>query len=254
MTTKRATWLASDEAERPAAQAGHRAQRVVARVPAPAQQPEVGPAQARDERHALEDDPERGAEPEQDELGVVLLHAGQRGAVAGPEPEPDQDADADDVVDDRRPGDGDEAAAGVEQRGRQREEAVGGDLDHEPAQERRWPPGARAGRGGSGRRAACVSSTVRASMRNGAATSAATVVTSRTTTDTVRTAEMDSKASRLGLVGQAVDEDGDEGGGEDAAQHDVVEHVGRGVGQVVGVGQRRLARGPRPGRRSGAAR
>ena len=123
------------EAERPPAQAGHGAQRVVAGVPVPAQQPEVGAAQARDERHALEDDPERGAEPEEDELGVVLLHAGQRRAAAGPQPEPDQDADADDVVDDRRPGDGDEAAAGVEQRGRQREEAVGGDLDHEPAQE-----------------------------------------------------------------------------------------------------------------------
>ena len=58
------------------------------------------------------------------------------GAVAGPESEPDQDADADEVVDDRRPGDRDEAAAGVEERGGQGEEPVGGDLDDEPAQER----------------------------------------------------------------------------------------------------------------------
>ena len=48
-------------------------------------------------------------------------------------------------------------------------------------------------------------------------------------------------------VGQAVDEDGDEGGREDAAQHDVVEHVGRGVGQVVGVGQEGLAERPGQG-------
>ena len=47
---------------------------------------------------------------------------------------------------------------------------------------------------------ACVSSTVRASMRNGAATSAATVVTRRTTTETVSTAEMESKASRSDLL------------------------------------------------------
>ena len=37
-------------------------------------------------------------------------------------------------------------------------------------------------------------------MRKGAATSAATVVASRTTTDTVRTAEMESKASRSVLL------------------------------------------------------
>ena len=59
------------EAEGPPAQAGHGAQGVVARVPAPAQQPEVGPAQARDEGDTLEDDAERGAQPEQDQLGVV---------------------------------------------------------------------------------------------------------------------------------------------------------------------------------------
>ena len=37
-------------------------------------------------------------------------------------------------------------------------------------------------------------------MRNGAATSAATVVTASTTTDTVSTAEMESKASRSVLL------------------------------------------------------
>ena len=37
-------------------------------------------------------------------------------------------------------------------------------------------------------------------MRNGAATSAASVVPSRTTTDTVSTAEMESKASRSVLL------------------------------------------------------
>ena len=37
-------------------------------------------------------------------------------------------------------------------------------------------------------------------MRNGAATSAATVVTSSTTTDTVSTAEMESNASRSVLL------------------------------------------------------
>ena len=46
----------------------------------------------------------------------------------------------------------------------------------------------------------CVSSTVRASMRNGAATSAASVVTTSTPTDTVSTAEMESKASRSDLL------------------------------------------------------
>ena len=84
-------------------------------------------------------------------------------------------------------------------------------------------------------------------MMYGAATSAARVVESRTTTETVRTAEIDSKASRSVAVGQAVDEDRDERGREDAAQDDVVEHVGRGVGEVVRVGQRRLAQRPGQG-------
>ena len=55
----------------------------------------------------------------------------------------------------------------------------------------------------------------------------------------------------LVLVGQPVDEDGNERGGEHAAQHDVVEHVGRGVGQVVRVGEK-VGQVPRPTRRSGA--
>ena len=46
------------EAEGPPAEAGHGPQRVVAGVPVPAQQPQVGPAQARDERHPLEHHPE----------------------------------------------------------------------------------------------------------------------------------------------------------------------------------------------------
>ena len=68
---------------------------------------------------------------------MVRLDAGQVGALPGPESEPDQDSDADEVVDDGRPGDRDEAPAGVQQRGAECEEAVGADLDHEPAQERR---------------------------------------------------------------------------------------------------------------------
>ncbi len=62
-----------------------------------------------------------------------------------------------------------------------------------------------------------------------------------TTTDRVTTAEMARQASLLGAGGQAVDEDRDEGGRQHAAQDDVVEHVGGGVGQVVGVGQVRGA-------------
>ena len=84
-------------------------------------------------------------------------------------------------------------------------------------------------------------------MRNGAATSAATVVTSSTDHRHGEHGRDGVERLALGLVGQPVDEDGDEGGGEDAAQHDVVEHVGRGVGQVVGVGQRRLAERPGQG-------
>ena len=123
------------EAEGPAAQPGDGPQRLVARVPVPAQQAEIGPAQARHERHALEHHAERGAEAEQHELAPVRVHAGEGGTVAGPQAEPDQDGDADDVVDDGRPGHGHELAPGVEERRAQREEAVGGDLDHEPAQE-----------------------------------------------------------------------------------------------------------------------
>ena len=59
------------EAEGPAAQAGDGPQRLVARVPVPAQEAEVGPAQARHERDALEHHAERGAEAEQDELAAV---------------------------------------------------------------------------------------------------------------------------------------------------------------------------------------
>ena len=66
----------------------------------------------------------------------LVSSAGQAGAPPGQEAEPDQDGDADQVVDDRRPGHGDEAPLGVEERGGQREDAVGGDLDHEPAQQR----------------------------------------------------------------------------------------------------------------------
>ena len=84
-------------------------------------------------------------------------------------------------------------------------------------------------------------------MRKGAATSAATVVTSEHDHRHREHGRDGVEGLALGLVGQPVDEDGDEGGGEDAAQHDVVEHVGRGVGQVVRVGQRRLAEGPGQG-------
>ncbi len=48
----------------------------------------------------------------------------------------------------------------------------------------------------------------------------------------------------LAAFGQPLDEDGDERRREDPAEHDVVEHVGRRVGQVVGVGEGRLTQGP----------
>jgi hypothetical protein len=75
-------------------------------------------------------------------------------------------------------------------------------------------------------------------MRNGAATSAASV--GEHGGDGV-------EGLALGLVGQPVDEDRNEGGRQDAAQHDVVEHVGRGVGQVVRVGERGLSQRPGEG-------
>ncbi len=105
-------------------------------VPVPAEPLEPRPAQARHQGDALEDHPERGAQTEQDEVGVVDLQSGQAGATPRQDAEPDEDPDADQVVDDRRPGDGDEPPLGVEERGGQREDAIGGDLDHEPAQQR----------------------------------------------------------------------------------------------------------------------
>ncbi len=234
------------EAEGPAAQAGHGGQRLVAGVPVPAQEAEVGAAQARDQRDALEHDAERGAQPEQDELAPVRLDAGQRGAVAGPQPEPDQDADAHEVVDDGRPGDGDELAARVEQGAAQGEQAVGGDLDHEPAQER---GGHRpllhdavdlVGVGMGIERRQGVDEEGRRQQRGQGG--------DRQDDD----GDGDDGGDRLErlllvLPGQPVDEDRDERGREDPAQHDVVEHVRRRVGQVVGVGEGRLAE--RPGQR-----
>ena len=135
MTTNWATWLASTKPN------VHPLRRITVRSAASWRSqcqrspPESAPAQARDERHALEHDAERGAESEQHDCRMVVLEAGQAGAAPGQEAEPDQDADADQVVDDGRPGHGDEAPSGVEERGGQREEAVGGDLDHEPAQQ-----------------------------------------------------------------------------------------------------------------------
>ena len=140
------------EPEGPPAQAGHGAQRLVAWVPTPAQQAEVGAAEARDQRHALEHDAERGAEPEEDELRVVLLHPGQRGAVAGPEPEPHEDPDADEVVDDRRPGDGNEPTARVEQCGARARRGRRRRSGSRTSAGTPWRPGARGRRGGSGRR------------------------------------------------------------------------------------------------------
>ena len=234
------------EAERPPTQARHGAQRLVPRIPAPAQQSEVGAAQARDERHALEHHSERRAQPEEDQLGVVVLDTGQRGVAPGPQPEPHQDPDADDVVDDRGPGDGDEAAPGVEQCGRQHEEAVGGDLDHEPAQEP----------GGDLALEQHTVDLVRARVRieHGERVDEERrrheCRHGRDGQDDHRDREHGRNGVEgfaLALVGQPVDEDGNEGGREDAAQHDVVEHVGRGVGEVVRVGQRRLPEGPGEG-------
>ena len=104
--------------------------------------------------------------------------------------------DAHQVVDDGCPGHGDEATLGVEKRRRQCEDAVGGDLDHEPAQQR----------GGVGaferHRVEELGVRVRiergqAMMKTGAKTRASAVETTRTTMDTEITAEMEVKASSL---------------------------------------------------------
>ncbi len=166
--------------------------------------------------------------------------------MAGPQPEPHQYPDADEVVDDRRPGHGHEAPPRVEQSRAQREEPVGGDLDHEPAQKR----------GGhlalehdaldvGGRR-------VRIEHGQGV-----DEVGRRHECHNRRAQEDDDGhgqdggdgLERLALVpvGQAIHEDRDEGGGEHPAQHDVVEHVRRGVGKVVRVGEEGLAERPRQG-------
>ena len=125
----------------------------------------------------------------------------------------------------------------------EREEAVGGDLDHEPAQEP----------GGHLALEQDAVDLVGAGMRieHGEGVNEE----GRGDQCRQRGGQQDHHRHRedggngveglpLALVGQPIDEDGDEGGGEHAAEDDVVEHVGRGVGQVVGVGQRGLPEGP----------
>ena len=85
--------------------------------------------------------------------------------------------------------------------------------------------------------AVTVVETVKASMISGAATQKTSVMATSTTTARVITAEMARQASRSDRVAKPVDEDRDEGRRQHAPEDDVVEHVGGGVGQVVGVGQ-----------------
>ena len=199
-------------------------------------QPRWARAQARHQGDALQDDPERRPEPEEDDLGVVVLEAGQGGAPPRHEAEPDQDPDADQVVDDRGPGDGDEAPLRVEQGGGQREETVGGDLDHEPAQQ------------GGGVGALDHDGVNELGVRRGIERGQGRDERGGQHQRGHRRHSHDDYGDRehgrnggerllLGAVGQLVDKDRDERGREHAAQHDVVEHVGGGIGQVEGVGQ-----------------
>ena len=235
-----------DEAEGPAPEANDGLQGLVVQLPAPAELVPVGLDQARHEGHALEDHAERGAEPEQDELGVVRLDAGQGGPVAGPEAEPDQDRDADDVVDDGRPGHGHKAPSGVEQRGAEGEQPVGGDLDHEPAEQ----PGGDASLEEHCAQVPAVRVGVERRERVDDPRSCGQGGQGGHAQDDHRHGEHGRDrlvGLALALVGQAVDEDGDERCREDPPQDDVVEHVGRRVGQVVGVGQQGLPQGPGQG-------
>ena len=126
------------EAERPSAEADHCAQRGIVEVPVPAEPPRVPPRAGSAPERSIAGPPRARCRARAARCrcgrsrGVARL-----GAASRQDAEPDEDTDADEVVDDRRPGDGHEAPLRVEQRGGQGEDAVGGDLDHEPAQQRR---------------------------------------------------------------------------------------------------------------------
>ena len=235
--------VGDDDAQRPGAEAPDRAHGLVAQVEPPAQaQPprahERGPEAQRLERHA------RGrAEAEQDQLARVGRDRGERGrGVDGPEPQ--EHPDAHEVVHDRHPGGRAEAAAHVEERRGEAEEAVEEDLGAEPPKQRRRDVALLGELGGAARHAEVVE-------RGEGVDDPRRERERRDRRDDEHDRRdrhhRGDRAPRpaLPVAVEPLDEDGHERRGRDAAEHDVVEHVRDRVREVVGVGERREAEHPR---------
>ena len=76
-------------------------------------------------------------------------------------------------------------------------------------------------------------------MSNGAAMTKTTVATTSTTAERVTTADIDSFASRAGRVDRRSTKTGTNVAARTPAEHEVVHHVRRVVGEVEGVGEAR---------------
>jgi hypothetical protein len=124
------------EAEGPSAEADDRAQRGVVQVPVPPQALRLAARRLGISATPWSTTPSEVPRPSRTSWPGWSATLARLACRPAHSPNQTRTTDADHVVDDGRPGHGHEAAAGVEQGGGQGEEAVGGDLDHEPAQQR----------------------------------------------------------------------------------------------------------------------
>ena len=204
--------------------------------------PDPGAAQRREERDGHGGDPGSRAQAEQPQQPGVVAYALEGGRTPGQMGQGQENGGDEHVVEDRGEGGGGEAAVGIEQRRGEGRQPVEEHLGHEQPQE----GGGHLLLGGS--RGRLQAEGVQADDRRGGQDSDG--------------GEGDEEGARHGHHGRGglvvapvavVDEDGHEGGRQDAAEEELVDDVGSGVGQVVRVGQAGEAEGVGHGGQAGNA-